>query len=82
MEFCCPPQVRADRDYELLEEQVEQLTLALGHTARQKADAEAKIRLLEQVSRVAALNPGFGLFKLWGRGTAFISRSGLVKQVS
>ena len=29
--------------------QVEQLTLALGHTARQKANAESRIRLYEQV---------------------------------
>ena len=42
--------VHADRQYELLEEQVEQLTAALGHTARQKADAEARIRIHEQVS--------------------------------
>ena len=41
--------MRADREAELLEEQVEQLTLALGHTARQKADGEARTRLLEQV---------------------------------
>ena len=37
----------------LLGVQVEQLTLALGHTARQKANAESRIRLYEQVRAVS-----------------------------
>ncbi len=52
--------------------QVEQLTLALGHTARQKASAESRIRLYEQARRPERLRQTLKLvcylsmlLKLW-----------------